>query len=145
LVALLGGGNQTWVTPSSASRGTSLSKCFHQLISGSAQSHVKNWIFEGQPGQVSVYILQENCLTIRGFLEFLSGPRDIHVKAPGVSWPICSNVRSHESIFEVDGLACSVCKLSPIWLVFKLRRRLPIYFLNLSEPCLSLIRYRYVH
>jgi len=43
--ALLGGGNHTCVKPSSANRGTSISKCFHQLIPSSKWSQVKNCIY----------------------------------------------------------------------------------------------------
>ena len=42
-IALFGGGSHTCVIPSSARRGSSLSKCFHQLMLGCWASHVKNW------------------------------------------------------------------------------------------------------
>ena len=43
---------------------------------------------------------KSNSFTMRGFLALLSGPSDIQVRAPGISWPIFVEV--FEGIFNVN-------------------------------------------
>ena len=79
---------------------------------------------------------KSNSFTMRGFLALLSGPSDIQVRAPGISWPIFVE----EGIFNVHLKLCSKGKYQS----FELRRQLP---LRLLKGCFAANRFStvYVH
>lgn len=81
---------------------------------------------------------------MRAFSELLSGPRDIHVSAPGMSRFACNSATSLENMFKVR-LVCATFKLVSISNLAGVQAPPAIAVVHLRVVRGSFRTHRYVH